>query len=112
MRRSLPGASIVAITGGRISEWSDYYDSRTANRSRLADFFTDWREYCQIGPHLNIDPRPSLPYLAGYIEKSEACRYCRKFRWVIHAESECYCCYVKRMLVVGFIHGVVKEPLQ
>lgn len=37
VRRSLPGVSIVAITSGQISEWSDYYDSRTANRSRLSD---------------------------------------------------------------------------
>lgn len=44
MLRSLPGASIVAITGGRISDWSDYYDRITARRSRLADFFTDWIE--------------------------------------------------------------------
>ena len=42
--RSLPGVSIVAITGGRISDWSDYYDRITARRSRLADFFTDWIE--------------------------------------------------------------------
>jgi steroid delta-isomerase-like uncharacterized protein len=44
MLRSLPGVSIVAITGGRISDWSDYYDRITARRSRLADFFTDWIE--------------------------------------------------------------------
>jgi steroid delta-isomerase-like uncharacterized protein len=42
--RSLLGVSIVAITGGRINERSDYYDSRTARRSRIADFFTDWVE--------------------------------------------------------------------
>jgi steroid delta-isomerase-like uncharacterized protein len=44
VRRSLPGVSIVALTGGRISEWSDYYDSRTARRGRLADSFTEWTE--------------------------------------------------------------------
>jgi hypothetical protein len=44
VRRSLPGVSIVALTGGRICEWSDYYDSTTARRGRLADFFTEWIE--------------------------------------------------------------------
>jgi len=44
VRRSLPGVSLVAITSGRISKWSDYYDSITARRNRLAEFFTDWIE--------------------------------------------------------------------
>jgi steroid delta-isomerase-like uncharacterized protein len=44
VRRSLPGVSVVGITGGRISEWSDYYDKLTARRGRLADFFTEWTE--------------------------------------------------------------------
>jgi diaminopimelate decarboxylase len=44
VQRSLPGVSIVAVTGGRISEWSDYYDGLTARRARLADFFTEWIE--------------------------------------------------------------------
>ena len=44
VRRSLPGVSVVGITGGRISEWSDYYDKITARRSRLADFFNEWIE--------------------------------------------------------------------
>ena len=44
VRRSLPGISVVGITDGRISEWSDYYDKLTARRGRLADFFTEWTE--------------------------------------------------------------------
>ena len=44
VRRSLPGISVVSITGARISEWSDYYDQITARRGRLADFFTEWIE--------------------------------------------------------------------
>jgi hypothetical protein len=44
VRRSLLGISVVGITDGRISEWSDYYDKLTARRGRLADFFTEWTE--------------------------------------------------------------------
>lgn len=42
--RALPGVSIVTLTDGRVSEWSDYYDKITARRSRLVDFFTEWTE--------------------------------------------------------------------
>lgn len=42
--KSLPGISIVTITNGRISQWSDYYDKITARRSRIAEFFTEWIE--------------------------------------------------------------------
>lgn len=41
---SLRGVSVVAITSGRITEWSDYYDKVTARRSRLSELFTEWME--------------------------------------------------------------------
>ena len=42
---SFQGVSIVRIKNERIVSWSDYYDSSSSRRFRLADFFTDWIEY-------------------------------------------------------------------
>src|SRR3954447_8110457 len=42
--RSLRGVSVVAMTGGQITEWADYYDNITARRSRLSELFTEWIE--------------------------------------------------------------------
>ena len=41
---SLHGASIVRIEGGRVTEWSDYYDGLKSLRTALADYFTEWVE--------------------------------------------------------------------
>ena len=39
---SFPGASIVRIRDGRITDWYDYYDQSQSRRIKLAAFFTDW----------------------------------------------------------------------
>ena len=42
---SLPGTSIVRVDNGKIADWADYYDGRTARRTGLAAHFTEWVEY-------------------------------------------------------------------
>jgi steroid delta-isomerase-like uncharacterized protein len=42
---SLPGMSIVRVDNGKIADWADYYDGRTARRTALAAHFTEWVEY-------------------------------------------------------------------
>ena len=42
---SLPGASIVRIDNGKITDWSDYYDGGTSRRIALASYFTEWIEF-------------------------------------------------------------------
>jgi hypothetical protein len=42
---SLPGASVVRIDSGKITDWADYYDGLTARRTALAAHFTEWVEY-------------------------------------------------------------------
>jgi steroid delta-isomerase-like uncharacterized protein len=42
---SLPGMSIVRVDNGKIADWADYYDGRTARRTGLAAHFTEWVEY-------------------------------------------------------------------
>jgi len=39
---SFAGASVVQIENGRITRWSDYYDSNKSWRFSLAAFFTEW----------------------------------------------------------------------
>jgi steroid delta-isomerase-like uncharacterized protein len=41
----LHGASVVRIENGRITSWSDYYDSLISRRTALASYFTEWVEY-------------------------------------------------------------------
>ena len=38
------GISVVQVTNGKISRWSDYYDQMTARRYGLAGWFTEWIE--------------------------------------------------------------------
>ena len=40
----LPGAVIVRLEKGKITQWSDYYDSWRSRRSAVAAFITDWLE--------------------------------------------------------------------
>ena len=40
----LHGASIVQTIGGKITEWTDYYDGRTSRRTALAAHFEEWVE--------------------------------------------------------------------
>jgi len=41
---SFQGISVVRMENGRITHWSDYYDSNKSWRCSLAAFFTDWIE--------------------------------------------------------------------
>ena len=41
---SLPGASIIRIENGKITEWTDYYDGVTSRRTALAAYFEEWVE--------------------------------------------------------------------
>jgi limonene-1,2-epoxide hydrolase len=38
------GISVVQVTNGKISEWSDYYDQLTSRRYGVAALFTEWIE--------------------------------------------------------------------
>ena len=38
------GISVVQIKNGKISQWSDYYDSLKSRRNGLAAWFTEWIE--------------------------------------------------------------------
>jgi hypothetical protein len=40
----LPGAVIVRLEKGKITQWSDYYDSWRSRRSAVAAYITDWLE--------------------------------------------------------------------
>ena len=40
----LQGISVVQVTNGKISQWSDYYDQLKSYRSRVAALFTEWIE--------------------------------------------------------------------
>jgi len=42
---SLPGSTIVRVEGGKIVQWSDYYDENRSRRVGLAGLFTEWIEY-------------------------------------------------------------------
>ena len=42
---SLHGVSVIRISKGKITEWSDYYDGLTSRRTALTSCFTDWIEY-------------------------------------------------------------------
>lgn len=42
---SLQGVSVIRTSKGKITEWSDYYDGRTARRTALTSCFTEWIEY-------------------------------------------------------------------
>ena len=41
---SVQGISVVQVTNGKISEWSDYYDQLTSRRYGVAALFTEWIE--------------------------------------------------------------------
>jgi steroid delta-isomerase-like uncharacterized protein len=41
---SVYGVSVVRTKGGRIADWTDYYDGLTSRRTPLAAHFTDWVE--------------------------------------------------------------------
>ena len=41
---SVQGISVVQVTNGKISEWSDYYDQLTSRRYGVATLFTEWIE--------------------------------------------------------------------
>jgi steroid delta-isomerase-like uncharacterized protein len=41
---SLQGISVVQVTNGKISQWSDYYDQLKSYRSGVATLFTEWLE--------------------------------------------------------------------
>ena len=41
---SVRGTSIVQIQNGRVTRWSDYYDSIASRRFRVAAFFEEWVE--------------------------------------------------------------------
>ena len=45
IRINLAGSTIVRVEGGRIVQWSDYYDHASSRRTSVASFFTDWIEY-------------------------------------------------------------------
>ena len=38
------GISVVQVTNGKISQWSDYYDELKSRRYGVAAFFTEWAE--------------------------------------------------------------------
>ena len=38
------GISVVQVTNGKISQWSDYYDQLKSQRSGVAALFTEWIE--------------------------------------------------------------------
>ena len=38
------GISVVQVTNGKISQWSDYYDQMRSRRYDLAAWFTEWIE--------------------------------------------------------------------
>jgi steroid delta-isomerase-like uncharacterized protein len=40
----LQGISVVQVTNGKISQWSDYYDQLKSYRSGVAALFTEWIE--------------------------------------------------------------------
>ena len=40
----LQGISVVEVTNGKISQWSDYYDQLKSYRSGVAALFTEWIE--------------------------------------------------------------------
>jgi steroid delta-isomerase-like uncharacterized protein len=42
---SLHGISVIRISKGKVTEWSDYYDGLTSRRTGLASYFTEWIEY-------------------------------------------------------------------
>ena len=41
---SVQGTSIVQIRNGRVTRWSDYYDSIASRRFKVAAFFEEWVE--------------------------------------------------------------------
>ena len=41
---SVRGTSIVQIQNGRVTRWSDYYDSIASRRFKMAGFFEEWVE--------------------------------------------------------------------
>jgi steroid delta-isomerase-like uncharacterized protein len=41
---SVGGTSIVQITNGRVTRWSDYYDSVASRRFKVAAYFEEWVE--------------------------------------------------------------------
>jgi len=41
---SVRGTSIVQIQNGRVTRWSDYYDSVASRRFKVAAFFEEWVE--------------------------------------------------------------------
>jgi steroid delta-isomerase-like uncharacterized protein len=41
---SVRGTSIVQIQNGRVTRWSDYYDSIASRRFKVAAFFEEWVE--------------------------------------------------------------------
>ena len=41
---SVQGISVVQVTNGKISEWSDYYDQLTSRRYGVTALFTEWIE--------------------------------------------------------------------
>jgi len=41
---SVRGTSIVQIQNGRVTRWSDYYDSIASRRFKVAAFFEEWLE--------------------------------------------------------------------
>jgi hypothetical protein len=42
---SLHGISIIRISKGKVTEWSDYYDGLTSGRTDLKSCFTEWIDY-------------------------------------------------------------------
>jgi steroid delta-isomerase-like uncharacterized protein len=44
VRVSVQGASIVGTSNGKITDWADYYDGLTSQRTALASYFTEWVE--------------------------------------------------------------------
>jgi steroid delta-isomerase-like uncharacterized protein len=44
VRVSVRGASIVRTENGKITDWGDYYDGLTSERTALASYFTEWVE--------------------------------------------------------------------
>ena len=41
---SIAGVSVVRLTDGLITHWTDYYDGLSARRTRLGAYFTEWIE--------------------------------------------------------------------
>jgi ketosteroid isomerase-like protein len=41
---SLHGISVLRTENGKITEWTDYYDGLTAQRTALVSYFTEWVE--------------------------------------------------------------------